>query len=118
MIEHMNGKEVLNVAYHCVAREDQFMSKIEKAGNDFDANTEIATGNVQNIKLEAYKKAVTYFADDCKDISKAANGGSKINPSISIHPVDVQQPDTKRPKFPNAGGNNRANNNGGNNHCC
>ena len=75
---------------------DQFMSKILKAGNDFDTKTEIATGNVDNIKLNAYTKAVTCFADDCKDIMKAANGGTKLDPSISIRPVEVQQPEAKR----------------------
>ena len=43
MLESMNGEDILNFSYHCVARLDQFMSKISKAGNDFDTNTEIAT---------------------------------------------------------------------------
>ena len=118
MLENMCGEENLNFAYHCVARLDQFMSKIAKAGNDFDTNTEIATGTVNNIKLDAYKKAVTCFADDCKDIIKAANGGTKLNPSISIRPVEVPHPEPKRQKFPDNGGNNRSNNqnNGGNYH--
>ena len=115
LVEKMTGEKVLNFAYHNVARLDYFMSKIAKASSDFNTDAAIPTGNTQDIKLLAYRKAVICLLDDCKDIIKSANGGTKINPSVSIFPDIVQVPDPKRQKINNAGGNNQNNDNGGNN---
>ena len=122
-IETLSQEKVLDLSYHCVARLDQLMSKIAKASNDYDANTAIAGNLVGNITLDAYKKAVKCFADDCDYIVKAANGGPEFRPSISIRPIVVPLPQPKRqkqnegtgyvPRGPNDRGNGQGNNGNG-----
>ena len=116
-IETLSQDKVLDLAYHCVARVDQLMSKVAKASNDYDANTAIAGNLVGNINLDPYKKAIRCFADDCDYIVKAANGGPEFKPSISIRPIVVPVPEPKRQKQDDGNkGYNRGNNERGNGH--
>ena len=92
----------MSLAYHAAARVDRFVAAIVKAGPDFATSATIVAGTPGSIKLDSYEKAVEVMADNFKDIVKAANGGSNINPSVLICPVQNFQP-KKRTKYDEPG---------------
>ena len=84
LLQSYDSKEIINFAYHALARLDQFFSKIVKASNNYDTNAALAAGKPQDIKLVAFQKAIAWLLDDCGAIIEASNGGAKINSAISI----------------------------------
>ena len=77
---------------------------------------------MEDIDFTSYQKVTTALADDLKLLVKAENGGAKINPSISVHPIVKPAAQPAKKQWPNqyngySGDSGYKNGNGNRNRC-
>ena len=106
----VSPEEHTDLCYHLAGQLDHFQSSFSKAGEKFNTNIAIAAGKADDIDFTSYQKATITLPGDLACLVKAANGGAKINPSISIHPI--AKPTTRpakqqRPNYDNVYGGGR-----------
>ena len=89
-----------------------FQVRHGKSGDESTTNTLIAAEGPKDIDFTSYQKITTTLADNLKSLVKAATGGVKINPSISICPIAkpaAQPPKKLRPNQDNGYGADHGN---------
>jgi hypothetical protein len=57
-----------------------------KASREYDTQVAIAADCPQYIEVSAFCVILPCFSEDIKDTKKAATGGPKLNPDLSIDP--------------------------------
>ena len=93
----LSAQESDDLNHHIIARLDRLHCAFSKQADDYTVKAAVGNDAPQSIELAPYNRYLTVFADDIRDMEKAANGGARFRPSISIKPVPkVQEPQFKK----------------------
>ena len=67
-----------NITHHILSMMDRFVTRMVCAGNEYSTNMAIAAGNVGDIDISSYRRAVVAFSKDFLDVKETVDRGNKI----------------------------------------